>query len=92
MPMAAMMMRNKMLSWFAVCSATISILGSSHGAKQAEGAQSPFLQLLMAAVGVVVCYIDIVFPTFAGVNKSALKATGAISETIAAATAAATGA
>lgn len=82
MPMAAMMMRNKLLSWFSVFSAVIATLSSSHGIKTAEDGQSPLLQLLLAAVGVAVCYMDLLFPNFLPTGKVAPDVASSISETV----------
>jgi hypothetical protein len=89
MPMAAMMMRNKLLSWFSIFNAVFSALGSSHGAVAVEGAMAPPLQLLMAVVGAAVCYVDLIFPTFGGAitPKGAQKAAEIVSDTVSAATA-----
>lgn len=85
MPMAAMMMKNKLLSWFTIFSAVGAVLASSHGAKTPEGSQSPFLQLLMAVVGAGVCYLDLLYPSFGGIMpKPASQAAKTATEVVAA--------
>ncbi|AQZ14232.1 YPR063C [Zygosaccharomyces parabailii] len=66
-PMMAMFLKNKFMAWFAVVQSFHSYLnfrsddavsGNSNSLDQ-----SPGLRLLMSMIGLVVCYMDLVFPT-----------------------------
>ncbi|ABN66683.1 predicted protein, partial [Scheffersomyces stipitis CBS 6054] len=86
LPMAAMFMRNKMLAWSAVFLAVQSYLNEPLN-KPAEAADSnstpsqpPLLRVLFAFIGLVTCYLDLIFP---GTSPYARRAvTEAVSETV----------
>lgn len=87
LPMAAMFMRNKMLSWASVFLAVQSYLNEpiNRPAEEDQGQQSPALRVLFAVISLVTCYMDIVFPS---TNPAVKRAAKVVSETVTAATAA----
>ncbi|ONH68940.1 hypothetical protein BON22_1630 [Cyberlindnera fabianii] len=90
MPMAAMFMRNKLLSWFTIFSAVIAVLYEVHGQTTVDG-QSGLLRLLTALVGVGVCYMELLLPgTMMGPQSKIKKAAEQLSETVSAVSASAT--
>ena len=89
MPMAAMFMRNKLLSWFSIFSAVISLMYELHGVTAADGSQSGYLRVITGVVGLGVCYMELVMPG-ATMGPGVKKAAAQISETVAAAAATAT--
>ncbi|KAK6460736.1 hypothetical protein DFJ63DRAFT_337489 [Scheffersomyces coipomensis] len=64
LPMAAMFMRNKMLSWAAVFLAIQAFLNEPVNVIKKEGdtSQPPALRIGFALISLVTCYIDIFFP------------------------------
>ncbi|KAH3688976.1 hypothetical protein WICPIJ_000035 [Wickerhamomyces pijperi] len=96
MPMAALFMKNKLLSWFSLLNGVTGCLNKLHGAPIADDQMSPLLTLAMALLGIAVCYMDLVFPSSSGfIQKRAVEEVAeGISSTVAAAaaTAAATAA
>lgn len=66
LPMAAMFMRNKMLSWSAVFLAIQSYLSEPINkpltGKDNSGAQPPLLRILFAFVSLATCYLELFFP------------------------------
>lgn len=65
--MLAMFLKNKFMAWFALVQSFHSYLNySSDDAPSGSSNsldQSPVMRLLMCMVGIVVCYMDLVFPT-----------------------------
>lgn len=93
MPMAALFMKNKMLSWFSLLNGINGYLNKLYGAPVAEDQMNPLLTLAMAVLGIAVCYFDLIFPASSGfVKKRTIdEVAEGISATVAAATATATG-
>ncbi|RLV96555.1 Uncharacterized protein JA1_000047 [Spathaspora sp. JA1] len=76
LPMAAMFMRNKVLSWSSVFIAVQAWLNEPINAppKENEGAQQPaLLKVTFALVALLTCYMDVVFP---GTNNNLKKSVG----------------
>lgn len=76
LPMAAMFMRNKMLSWASVFLSVQSYLNEPvNKPESADTAaqQPPLLKLLFAIISLGTCYIDIIFPATNPVFKRAAK-------------------
>ncbi|SCU86031.1 LADA_0D11782g1_1 [Lachancea dasiensis] len=71
MPMAAMFMKNKFLAWFALLTTVHYSLTAE--ADQSSPDQSPILKLLLSAVSLAVCYMNLIFPqpTAAPIGKKA---------------------
>ncbi|CCH45968.1 putative membrane protein [Wickerhamomyces ciferrii] len=92
MPMAAMFMKNKLLSWVTLITAILALLNSGgNSAAASETAQSPFVRILMAVVSLGVCYMDLVVPGSSGIKKKSTESVvEKISETIATAVSSAT--
>ncbi|KAG5419727.1 hypothetical protein I9W82_001607 [Candida metapsilosis] len=91
LPMAAMFMRNKMLSWASVFLSIQSYLNEpiNKPADEDQGQQTPALRIAFAVISLITCYMDIVFPS---TNPAVKRAAKVVSDTAtAAATAAATG-
>ncbi|EGV61559.1 hypothetical protein PSN45_000238 [Yamadazyma tenuis] len=87
LPMAAMFMRNKMLSWAAVFLAVQSYLNEptnkpSSGDEAAT--QPPLLRVVLAIFSLGTCYLDLLFPA---VNPQLRAAQAAAAAATAAATA-----
>lgn len=89
LPMAAMFMRNKVLSWLAFFLALQSYLSEPINKPQGGDGQPPLLRLVFAVVSLVACYIEFFFPsTSASLRRAAqiaaetaAEATRAASET-----------
>jgi len=65
LPMAAMFLRNKMLSWSSVFLAVQSYLAEpiNKPVDNKEVSQPPLLRVIFAIISLVTCYIDIIFPS-----------------------------
>ncbi|CAI5760551.1 unnamed protein product [Candida verbasci] len=67
LPMAAMFMRNKMLSWAALFLSVQSYLqepiNKPEVANDDSASQPAILRVLFAFISVLTCYMDIVFPS-----------------------------
>ncbi|CEP60057.1 uncharacterized protein LALA0_S01e02058g [Lachancea lanzarotensis] len=68
MPMAAMFMKNKFLAWFAMLTTVHYAL---NGGDEASADQGPLLKILMSAVSLGVCYMNVVFPQPGPADKKA---------------------
>lgn len=74
LPMAAMFMRNKLLSWSALFLAIQSYLNDPINAERDADAQPPFLRIVFAIVSLFTCYIDLFFPnTTPAAKRSAVE-------------------
>lgn len=73
LPMAAMFMRNKMLSWAAVFIAIQSYLNQPDNKpaddKDSSAEQPPLLRILFAVISMATCYVDLLFPHMSPVAK-----------------------
>lgn len=75
LPMAAMFLKNKMLSWSALFLAVQSFLSEPYNSETAkEGSQPPLLRILFAFISVAICYMDLIFPAASPAKKAAQKA------------------
>lgn len=66
LPMAAMFMRNKLMSWSAIFLAIQSYLSepiNKPTSGKESGAQPPLLRVLFALISLSTCYLDIFFPS-----------------------------
>ncbi|CAK7891739.1 hypothetical protein CAAN1_01S06854 [[Candida] anglica] len=75
LPMAAMFMRNKMLSWSAFFLAVQSYLNEPIHKQEEEassGQQPPLLRVLFAIIALFSCYVDIFFPSAGAAGKKAV--------------------
>lgn len=62
LPMAAMFMRNKLLSWTAVFLAVQAFMNEPiNSPKESEG-QPPILRVIFGIVSLLTCYMDLIFP------------------------------
>lgn len=86
LPMAAMFLRNKMLSWTAVFLSVQAYLAEPNNKVKDEKdtSQPPLLRVLFALISLFTCYIDIVFPSKP--TNVAQKVVESAAETIAAVT------
>lgn len=88
--MAAMFMRNKIMSWSAVFLALQSYLSEPINKPEddAAGTQPPLLRFVFALVSLLTCYLDLFFPsTNPQIKKSALsKAAETVSSVVSEAT------
>lgn len=89
--MAAMFMRNKIMSWSAVFLALQSYLSEPINKPEEDaqaGSQPPLLRLVFALVSLLTCYLDLFFPsTNPQIKKSALsKAAETVSSVVSEAT------
>lgn len=84
LPMAAMFMRNKTLSWTAFFLAVQTYLNEPHHktAKEKENAQPPLLKVTFALISLLACYIELIFPAMSPhlKQKQALDAAKAAAE------------
>ncbi|CAH6723426.1 uncharacterized protein CLIB1444_15S01024 [[Candida] jaroonii] len=90
LPMAAMFMRNKMLSWAAFFLAVQAFLNEpNHKPSGPDDAaqQPPFLRVVFAFISLGTCYMDLIFP---GTNPMLRNAAKAASTAAASATGTAT--
>lgn len=70
MPMAAMFMRNKMLSWSSFFLAIQSYLNEpTNRAEPAD--QPPILKVIMGLVALLICYVEIIFPVGSPLSQKA---------------------
>lgn len=83
LPMAAMFMRNKLLSWAALFLAIQSYLNEPINAERAADAQPPFLRILFAFVSLGTCYLDLFFPSTSPAAKLSLMSKAASLVTLA---------
>ncbi|KAG7665618.1 uncharacterized protein J8A68_000824 [[Candida] subhashii] len=84
LPMAAMFMRNKILSWSAVFLAIQSYLNDPINAPPAEDGSTSTpasLRVIFALVSLVTCYMDVIFPSSNPGLKKAVVETAAESIT-----------
>lgn len=85
LPMAAMFMKNKMLSWAAVFLAVQAYLNEPiHKPESPDDAQKqpPFMRVLFSFISLLTCYMDLVFPgTNPALRKAATSAAAAASST-----------
>lgn len=81
LPMAAMFMRNKVLSWSAVFLALQSYLSEPVNKPETadSAAQPPLLRVVFAAISLATCYLEFFFPG----TSPALKRAAAAVETLA---------
>ncbi|PVH21770.1 hypothetical protein CXQ85_000761 [Candidozyma haemuli] len=91
LPMAAMFMRNKLMSWCAVFLALQAYLTEPINKPEDDaqaGSQPPLLRFVFALVSLSTCYLDLFFPsTNPAIKKSALsKATETVSSIVSEAT------
>ncbi|RCK57769.1 hypothetical protein Cantr_06800 [Candida viswanathii] len=74
LPMAAMFMRNKVLSWSAFFLAVQAYLNEPiNKPATKEGEQPGLLKVLFALIAVLTCYMDVVFPGTNPVVQRAAK-------------------
>lgn len=77
LPMAAMFMRNKIMSWSALFLAIQSYLSEPINKPQDDsqaGSQPPLLRVVFALVSLLTCYLDIFFPSTNPAIKKSAKA------------------
>ncbi|KAI5956801.1 hypothetical protein KGF54_000418 [Candida jiufengensis] len=87
LPMAAMFMKNKMLSWAALFLSIQTYLNEPINKVEEDGSQPPLLKVVFALVAVLTCYIDIIFPqTNPSIKKAADVATEITSTIVSTAT------
>lgn len=69
LPMAAMFMRNKLLSWSAFFLAVQTYLNQplNAPAEESSSVQPPLLRILFSLIALGTCYLDVFFPA-AGVR------------------------
>ncbi|KAM9905184.1 hypothetical protein OXX79_002310 [Metschnikowia pulcherrima] len=93
LPMAAMFMRNKLLSWSSVFLALQSYLTepANKPAGSDSGSQPPLLRLAFAALSLATCYLEYFLPsTSPTLKRAALAASSTASSVVAEATASVT--
>ncbi|GEQ72652.1 hypothetical protein JCM33374_g6339 [Metschnikowia sp. JCM 33374] len=89
LPMAAMFMRNKLMSWSAVFLALQTFLTEplNKPVGKDSGSQPPLLRLAFAVLSLATCYLEYFFPaTSPTLKKAALTASSTASSVIAEAT------
>ncbi|KAK7205248.1 hypothetical protein BZA70DRAFT_279415 [Myxozyma melibiosi] len=74
LPMVAMFLRNKLIAWSAVLVSVQSWLNETE-ASRSEASQPGWIKLVMSLAGLVVCYMDLLFPAKA-VNGALSSITG----------------
>lgn len=76
LPMAAMFMRNKILSWSAVFLALQAFLAEPiNKPASADGAQPPALRIVFALISLATCYLEFFFPgTSPALKRAAAEA------------------
>lgn len=72
LPMAAMFMRNKLLSWASLFLAIQSYLNEPINGEKPADAQPPFLRIVFAIVSLFTCYLDLFFPNTGSAPKLSL--------------------
>lgn len=72
LPMAAMFLRNKPLSWACMFIAIQSYLNEPAFKQQQDESQPAIFRIIFALIAVATSYMDIVFPS-AGPSKAAVK-------------------
>lgn len=83
LPMAAMFLRNKMLSWCAFFLAIQSYLNEPINKVEendSAGSQPPLLRVLFAFISLITCYLELIFPNqnpAAAIASKAAEVTGA---------------
>ncbi|GMM38857.1 hypothetical protein DASC09_061960 [Saccharomycopsis crataegensis] len=90
MPMASMFMRNKMMSWASFCICVQHYM-NFRNVKLSEDANSPLMSLILATIGLVTAYIDILVPTPQIKKKAAETVADAVTSVVATAVETATG-
>lgn len=82
LPMAAMFMRNKMLSWASFFLAVQSFLNEPANKPEGSDQQPPILRVLFSMVSLGTCYMDLIFPSSnPALRRAAKVATDTVSET-----------
>lgn len=82
LPMAAMFMRNKMLSWTSFFLAVQSFLNEPVNKPDSSDQQPPILRVLFSIVSLGTCYMDLIFPSSnPALRKAAKVATDTVSDT-----------
>ena len=69
LPMAAMFMRNKLLSWTAVFLAVQAFMNEPINAPKESEGQPPILRVIFGIVSLLTCYMDLIFPNTASSAK-----------------------
>ncbi|VVT56360.1 uncharacterized protein SAPINGB_P005004 [Magnusiomyces paraingens] len=81
MPIAAMFLRNKILAWASLFTTIQGYLNEP--AQLASDSQPAWLSVLLAAVGIVTCYMDIIMPPRGPTMANAAReAAAAVTESI----------
>jgi len=91
LPMAAMFMKNKLLSWTSLFLAIQSFLNDPINKQEDPDStqQPPLLKIVFALIAVCTCYIDLIFPKANPTSKAgnlAQTASATISSVISSAT------
>lgn len=88
LPMAAMFMKNKMLSWAALFLAVQSYLNQpTNRPADDKDSQPPILRILFSLISLVTCYLEFIFPSASpAVKRAPVNVAETLSSTIAAAT------
>ncbi|CDO57224.1 similar to Saccharomyces cerevisiae YPR063C ER-localized protein of unknown function [Geotrichum candidum] len=76
MPLAAMFLRNKVLSWAAFFTTLQAWLNEPSTIK--TDAQPAWLSVVLAVVGILSCYVDLVFPQKASLAKAVKETAEAV--------------
>jgi hypothetical protein len=76
MPLAAMFLRNKVLSWAAFFTTLQAWLNEPSTIK--TDAQPAWLSVMLAIIGILSCYIDLVFPQKGTLTKAVKETAEAI--------------
>ncbi|KAK7680674.1 hypothetical protein QCA50_016242 [Cerrena zonata] len=90
LPMAAMFLKNKLLSWSALFLAIQSYLSEPNNKPDTDeqARQPPLLRVVFALIALVTCYIEFIFPSANPQIKR--TAAGKVAETVSSSIAAAT--
>lgn len=86
--MAAMFMRNKLLSWSSLFIAVQAYLNEPAYKEKSENSaeQPPLLRIVFALVSLATCYIDLIIPSTSGTAKKAATVASIVSEATSSAT------
>lgn len=92
LPMAAMFMKNKLLSWTSLFLAVQSFLNEPIHKQEDKDSQQqpPILRVVFALIALGTCYIDLIFPNTGRATKAGNLAKSA-SETVSSVISSATG-
>ncbi|KAG7193879.1 uncharacterized protein KQ657_005077 [Scheffersomyces spartinae] len=84
LPMAAMFMRNKLLSWSSLFLAVQAYLNEPVYKVKSESSadQPPLLRIVFALVSLATCYIDLIIPSTSATAKKASNLASMVSETV----------